>query len=194
MNPTMDDQDGSRPARRSFLAAATGAWCTYLVLDFMAHAVFLASYWRATQTYWLPPLQLFRRIPLAYAVFAVQCAVLTWLLRRLYPERLSVATGLRFGSLAGLFFGTSSALGSYSLFRMPPSALIVWPASTTVEWAIAGTVAAWVLVAQRPWRRVALVFLTAVVLFVIGVVIQNLFLTTPAGHRVIGTNVMGHLR
>lgn len=76
MNPTRDNQYLSRPARRAFLAAATGAWCTYLVLDFMAHAVFLASYWRATETYWLPPLQLFRRIPLAYAVFAVQCAVL----------------------------------------------------------------------------------------------------------------------
>lgn len=90
--------------------------------------------------------------------------------------------------------GTSSALGSYSLFRMPPSALIVWPASAIVEWAIAGAVAAWVLVAQRPWRRVALVFLTTVVLFVIGVVIQNLFFPTPADHRVVDTNVVVHLR
>ncbi len=180
MNPTTDHQDSSRPAGRTFWAAATGAWCTYLVIDFMVHAVFLASYWRATEAYWLPPLELLRRIPLAYLLFAIHSVVLTWLLRRLYPERLSFATGLRFGALAGLFLGISSALGNYTVFRMPPSALLVGPASVTSELAAAGAVAAWVLVAKRPWRRVALVFLAALVLFVVGVVIQNLFFPTPA--------------
>ena len=180
----MNDGANSRPARGAFWAAATGAWCTYLALDFMAHAVFLASYWRATGDYWLPPLELFRRLPLAYAVFAIHCAVLTWLLRRLYQDRLNMGTGLRFGAFAGLIFGTSSALGDYSVFRMPPSALIVWPMSVTAEWASAGAVAAWVLVAQRPWRRVALVFLVALVVFAVGAAIQNLFFPTPADHRV----------
>jgi hypothetical protein len=71
--------------------------------------------------------------------------------------------------------------------------LIIWPASVTVELAAAGAVTAWVLVARRPWWRVAVVFLAALVLFVAGAVIQNLFFPTPAGHRVMAANVVGHL-
>jgi hypothetical protein len=178
----MGDHSISRPLGRTFLPAVTGAWCTYLVIDFLTHAVFLAPYWQATAAYWLSPLELLRMIPLAYALFAIQCLALAWLLRRLYGERLNLATGLRFGTLAGLFFGVSFALGSYCVFRMPTSALVVWPASVTAGWAGAGGVAAWILVAQRPWRRVGLVFVAALVLFIVGVVIQNLFFPTPADH------------
>ena len=178
----MEDHNISRPRGHTFLPAATGAWCTYLVIDFLTHAVFLAPYWRATATYWLPPLELLRMIPLAYALFGVHCLMLTWLLRRLYNGRLNLAMGLQFGTLIGLFFGVSLALGSYCVFRMPTSALVVWPASVTADWACAGGVAAWVLVAQRPWRRVGLVFVAALILFIAGVVIQNLFFPTPADH------------
>jgi hypothetical protein len=68
----------SRPASRAFIPAATGAWCAYLVLDFLANAVFLAPYWRATESYWLPPRELFRMIPLGYTVFAIYCVAASW--------------------------------------------------------------------------------------------------------------------
>jgi hypothetical protein len=184
----MRDLNVSRPVEHTFFPAATGAWCTYVVIDFLTHAVFLAAYWRATETYWLPPLELLRMIPLSYALFAIHCAVLTWLLRRLYDKRLNLATGLRFGMLAGMFFGISSALGNYCVFRMPASALVVWPLSAAADWAGAGAAAAWVLVGKRPWRRVGLVFLAALVLFIVGVVIQNLFFPTPVNHLVMAVN------
>lgn len=176
----VDNPNGRAGAK--LLPAAMGAWLGYLVVDFLTHAVFLASWWRATETYWLPPLELFRRIPLGYASFAIYCAALAWLINRLYHGRVSLVKGLRFGAIAGLVSGVASVLGTYSAFRMPPSALAVWPASIIFESTVAGGIAAWVLIAEHPWRRVAAVFGVTLVLFVLGVVLQNLFLQTPADH------------
>jgi hypothetical protein len=164
------------------LPAALAAWLGYLVLDFLMHGVFLAAWWRAAEPYLLPPRDMLRLVPLGYASFAIYCGALAWLLARLYGERLGVVSGLRFGVLAGLVSGVASALGTYSAFRMPPAALLVWPASVVVESAIAGALAAWTLVAQRPWRRVGLVLCAAIALFIVGVVIQNLLFPTPADH------------
>jgi hypothetical protein len=65
---------------------------------------------------------------------------------------------------------------------MPPSALAVWPLSIVLDSTIAGAIAAWILIAERPWRRVAVVCAIAFLLFILGVVIQNLFLPPPADH------------
>jgi hypothetical protein len=164
------------------LPAAVAAWIAYVVLDFLMHGVFLAGWWRAAEAYLLPPRDLLRLIPFGYASFAIYCGALTWLLARLRDGRLSVPAGARFGAVAGLVSGVASALGTYSAFRMPSGALVVWPASVVIESTVAGAVAAWTLSATRPWRRVGLVFGAAFMLFVAGVVIQNLFFPTPASH------------
>jgi len=177
MQPTLM----SRADRSGVFPAAVAAWWSYVVLDFLTHAVVLASWWRSTQTYWLPPQELFNRIPIGYASFAVYCAALTWLLARMYGERAGVRIGLRFGAIAGLVFGLMSALGTYSLFRVPLPFFLVVPASTTVESAAAGAAAGWVLQA-RPGRRLALVFGAGLLLIVVGVVAQNLLFPTPPDH------------
>jgi len=178
----MNSQDVWRGARAKLLPASVAGWAAYLVLDFLVHAVFLAQWWRATESYWLPPFELFRRIPFGYASFAIYCTVLAWLLRRLYGDRLNLSRGLRFGAIAGLVSGLGSVLATYSAFRMPPSALVVWPASILLESTVAGGVMSWVLVAGRPWRRVGVVIGAAAVLFIAGVVVQNIFFPTPADH------------
>ena len=180
----MNDQDRSQSQGRAFWPAVLAAWLAYLVLDFLMHAVFLAPWWRATEQYWLPPRELLRLIPLSYVSFAIYCAALTWLLKKLYGGRLTLAAGLRFGAAAGLVSGVGTALGTYCVFRMPALALLVWPASMTVLSTAAGAVAAWVLISERPWRRAGLVFAVALVLFILGVVIQNLFFPTPVDRRI----------
>ena len=52
-------------------AAVVSAWLVFLLLDFLAHAVILAAWWRATEAYWLPPMELFKRIPFGDAAFAL---------------------------------------------------------------------------------------------------------------------------
>jgi hypothetical protein len=166
--------------RTKLLPASVAGWGAYLVLDFLLHAVFLARWWRATESYWLPPFELLRRIPFGYASFAIYCAVLAWLLRRLYGDRLNLSRGLRFGAIAGLASGFGSVLAAYSAFHMPSSALAVWPASSLLESTVAGGVMSWVLVGGRPWRRAGAVIGAAAALFILGVVLQNIFFPTPA--------------
>jgi hypothetical protein len=178
----MNGQDTWRGARARLLPASVAGWAVYLVFDFLIHAVFLAQWWRATESYWLPPSELFRRIPFGYASFAIYCAVVAWLLIRLYGDRLNLSRGLRFGAIAGLVYGLGYVLATYSAFRMPPFALVVWPASVLLESTLAGGVMSWVLVTGRPWRRVGVVIGAAAALFVAGIVLQNIFFPTPADH------------
>jgi hypothetical protein len=170
----MRDHGGNVSSNRGAIAAAaTGALWSYVVLDFLSHAVMLAGWWRATEAFWLPPADLARRIPVAYGVFAIYCASLTVLLEALHGKQPPVSAGLRLGALVGLIFGFTSALGMYCLVRVPLSFLLVGPLGTTVAFSGAGAAAAWVLSGGRRWRRVGVLFGAGLALLVVGVVAQN---------------------
>jgi len=156
------------------VAGAAAAWLIFLAIDFMLHAVIMAGWWKATASYWLPPAELFRMIPFAYVSFAIQCFVMTWLLVRIQGDNRTLVSAGRFGAAAGFILGAVIILGNYSVLRLPVLSLLVWPASFMIESAFACMAASWVLDAQRPWKRVALVFGAAVVLLIISVVLQNL--------------------
>ena len=164
--------------KQAIIAAAIGASWSYIVLDFMIHAVILASWWRATGVFWLSPLELTRRIPFAYGAFALYCAGLTVLLTVVHGKKPLLLTGLRFGALVGIVFGVISSLEAYSILKMPASFLLVGPASTAICSAGAGAAAAWVLGGGRKWRRVGTLAAAGLALFLIGVVAQNV-LRTP---------------
>lgn len=170
----MKEQYKPQPTGYKIMVAAVAAWFIYIAIDFLLHAVILASWWKTTEDYWLPPRELFRLIPYAYASFAIYCAVLTWLFVRIYGDRRTTGAAFRFGAIAGLIFGVSVVLANYSVFRMPGSSFLVWPASFLIESTSACATASWVLDAERPWRRVGLVFGAAVLLLMIGAVLQNL--------------------
>lgn len=159
--------------RKAIAAAATGAWWSYVVLDFLTHGVVLAGWWRATGVFWLPPADLARRIPVAYGVFAIYCVSLTVLLDAVGGRQPPVSRGLRLGVLVGLVFGLTSALGMYCLVRVPLSFLLVGPPGATVASGGAGAAAAWVLCGARRWRRVGVLFAAGLALLVVGVVAQN---------------------
>jgi hypothetical protein len=159
--------------KRAIVAAAMGASWSYIVLDFLLHAVVLAPWWRATQAFWLPPLELAKRIPFAYGAFLTYCTSLTVLLIAVRGEQPPVLTGLRFGAFVGIVFGVTSALGAYSVVQMPISFLLVGPGSTAIGSAGAGAAAAWILSGRRRWRRVGALFVAGLALFVLGMVAQN---------------------
>jgi hypothetical protein len=161
-------------ARHPLVPAAIAAWLGYIGLDFLIHAALLAAWWRATGAYWLPQRELFVRIPYAYASFAIYCVALTWLLERISGTDVRVSSGWRLGAIAGLVYGTTSALAMYSVVGMPASALLVWPGSAVVESTTSGGVAAWVLRARRPWRRVGVVAIGVVISVLVAIVLQNL--------------------
>lgn len=160
--------------RRQFAPAVVAAWLGYTALDFFVHGALLAPWWRATAEFWLPARELFERLPYAYASFAIYCTVLVWLLVHVHGREVRGRDGVRLGAVAGLVYGTATVLAIYSVVRMPASAFAVWPGSAVVESALAGAVAAWVLGAARPWRKVGLVGVGFVVVVVMAVLLQNL--------------------
>jgi branched-subunit amino acid ABC-type transport system permease component len=152
--------------------------------DFLLHAVLLGQWWRSTEQFWRPPAELFALIPFAYASFALYAAGLLWLLISIRGRRPRLREAALIGLSAGAFIGATSALAIYSAVSLPRSALLVFPVSFAVVFAAGATTAALVLRALRPWRRLALVTLVLVFLFVVGVVLQNVFFPTPQSHRV----------
>jgi hypothetical protein len=162
------------PSRSALLAAGLAAWWCFLAVDFVLHASVFAAWWQATATYWLPPEQLFARIPVGYAAFALYVGALLWLLRRLHGSRPAPGVAAGFGLRAGVLAGTTWALATYSVFAMPPSALLVWAGSLALESMVAAGVSAWVLAGARAGRRALLAGAAGLLGFVLGVVLQNL--------------------
>ena len=176
----MKEHDKHRIKGYKIAASAVAAWLIYLAIDFLLHAVIFAHWWKATESYWLSPQELFHRIPFAYALFAIYCLVLTWLIVRIYGDRRTFGAALRFGAITGLVFGFSTILAIYSVIRIPASALLVWPGSFLIESTVACVIANWVLDAERPWRRVILIFGITILLIIVSVVLQNIIYPTNA--------------
>jgi hypothetical protein len=170
-----------RERKHALAAAALGASWSYIVLDFLLHAVLLVPWWRATQAFWLSPLELAKRVPFAYGAFVIYGVSLTVLLTAVRGEQPPVLTGLRFGALAGIVFGVASSLGAYSVVRMPISFLVVGPGSTAIDSAGAGAAAAWILSGSRGWRRLGVLIVAGLALFVLGAVAQNALRTPQMG-------------
>ena len=165
----------SNQSRSTFIPAVLSAWLSFLVLDFLVHAVFLAAWWKSTEAYWLPPAALFQMIPFGYGSFAIYCAGMVWLQRRLLGSLPGMLASIRLAAIIGMAFGCSSVLATYSILRMPQSALLVWPLSLLVESIGAAIASCLVLRAARPWLSVLLVFAFSVLLFVLGIALQNMF-------------------
>lgn len=165
-----------------WVTAGIAAYWSFLVVDFLLHAVVLAPWWRSTGDYWLPPADLFRRIPFGYASFLIYVGALMWLLVRLHGRRPGIVPAARFGAIAGGIAGFSWGLATYSVFSMPASALLVWSVSTILESVLAATAGAWVLAADRPGTRAGWVVVGGLLLVVAGVVVQNVLFPTPPGH------------
>jgi len=174
----MKEQNKPQLAGSKIIPAAVSAWFIFLSIDFLLHAVILATWWKKTADYWLSPEDLFLMIPIGYASFAIYCGALTWLYVRIVGDRRTIGTAFQFGAIAGLVYGVSTILANYAVFAMPSSLLLVWSGSILIESTLACATASWVLDAERSWRRVGLVFGAAVLIFIMSVVLQNLLFPT----------------
>jgi hypothetical protein len=174
----MEEQIKPQMKGSKIIAAAVGAWLIFLSIDFLLHAVILATWWKKTADFWLSPEDLFRMIPIGYLSFAIYCGALTWLFVRIFVGRRTIGTAFGFGAIAGLVYGVSTVLANYAVFVMPRALLLVWSGSILIESTFACATASWVLDTERSWRRVGLVFGAAVLIFILSVVLQNLLYPT----------------
>ena len=165
---------------RFWAFAILAGWLAYLVADFWTHAVLLSSWWRATEAHWLPPPELFRRIPYAYVSFGIYTTGALWLTVRLFGPQPSLGRAVGFAAALGLVVGGAGSLANYSVFSVPWSSLLVWPASMAVASAAAVFAAVLVLRSKHPGRRLLGVGAAAIGAVAIAVLLQNTFFPTPA--------------
>ena len=154
------------------LRLAFVVWLAIVGVDFLLNAAIFARLYTGNETFMLPPLDAFRRIPFGYLAFLILALGAVELCDRLGARR--TADGLRVGAVAGMVVAASWGLGLYSI--VTASALSVLALSGI--WAVLLIVAAGVAaagLARSSLRGLAIRVLGADLLCVVaGVVLQSL--------------------
>jgi len=176
---TNDLPKQNRPESRHIVAAILTAFLAILVVDFLTHAVVLSKWWRTTAAFWRPPIDLAHLIPVAYASFLLYAAGLTWVLIAFKGNQPRMSGAISLSAAVGTFIGITGVLATYSVLPIPASALLIFPITFTIDLVCAGAVISNVLAAKQPWRRFAFFAMMFLLLFICGVVIQNLLFPTP---------------
>lgn len=147
------------------------AWLAVIGFDFFLHGGILARFYSESNGFLLPSEEAFRLIPLGYVSFLLFVVLLGWLMPRFGIEGWQ--PGLYFGLKAGVLMGGSLALGLISITTVSVTFIIAWSSGQIIEFGIAGAVlgSGLAAVGLRPLGIKVAVFF--VIMFGLGVIIQN---------------------
>jgi hypothetical protein len=98
------------------------SWFSQIIFDFFQHAGLFARLWIESRAAFLPPEELFKRIPLGYLSFLITSSMLVWLMVRLGISGWK--QGALFGLKLGAFLSCSFVVGMASGFPIKPALLI----------------------------------------------------------------------
>ena len=161
---------------RRFVLTTFFAWLAFLVLDFLAHAVFLNSFWAQDHQALKAKEELFRLIPFGYLSFLILTFMFGWVYVRLFKTTGSVKKGLVFGAFAGGLFALSNFFGWYSFLELPPLFLFLVSFVYFVEIMGVGFVFGYLLhptsIKKRIWIMIGIIFGG----LIFGIILQNLLL------------------
>ncbi|PKN82462.1 MAG: hypothetical protein CVU47_02915 [Chloroflexi bacterium HGW-Chloroflexi-9] len=107
-----------------------------LAVDLFVNAGLLVNVYDGEDSALLSNVEAAKRIPVAYAVWAVQMAALQWLLTRLDVRRLASAAA--YGATASLLSGGLSLVALWTIVRLDPLLTVAWIVAAVVEGAVAG--------------------------------------------------------
>ncbi len=164
--------DLTHPSRGRLIAVALLGWLSMLGVDFLLHAGILADLYQEPSSFLLPPLEAFRRIPLGYLAFLLSAVFLLWLFLRL--EIRGLQNGFWLGIRIGGYLWGTLALGLFSISTASPTLLFGWFFGQAIEMGVGGAVMGVGLTEVRLRRLALLVVLLVFLLFIAGVVLQNL--------------------
>jgi hypothetical protein len=109
---------------QKFFLRVLASWLSMITVDLLLNAGLFAKLWFASNSFLLPPQELFRRIPLGYIAFFVQALVFVW---------LTIMIGIRswkrgglFGLKLGVMLNVASVLGLRSGTTANWTILFVW--------------------------------------------------------------------
>lgn len=159
-----------------FFWAAFAAWLVFLMIDFLAHATVLKTFWDKGYSALKPLDKLFILIPFGYLGFLVLTLLIGWVYVCIYGLSGNGIKGVRFGALFGGLFGLSTFLGWYSALDLPADfiffiSLVYFVEILGVSW-IFGFLYQPQSIKKRFWLVIGIVFAG----LVIGVAIQNVLL------------------
>lgn len=159
---------------RRFILTTFLAWLLFLMIDFLAHAVLLNSFWAQDFQALKSKDELFRLIPLGYLSFLILTILFGWLYARLFKSDSDVKKGLAFGATCGGLFALSTFFGWYSFLNLPPLFLFLASFVYFVEISGVGFVFGYLLhpasIKKRTWIIVSIIFSG----FFLGIVLQNI--------------------
>jgi len=147
-------------------------WFSALGFDLFQNAGLFAKLLLDSQSAFLPPEQLFRRIPMGYMAFLLATILMIWLQAKL--ETYGWERGVGFGLKFGLLSEAALVLGNYSLFPVPVPLLFAWYIGGTVQCCIVSGVIGSGLGGAHLGRLFAKVGLFVLVMFAATMVLQGL--------------------
>jgi hypothetical protein len=159
---------------KRFVLTTLLAWLVFLMLDFMAHAVLLKSFWAQDFQALKAQDELFRLIPFGYLSFLILTIMFGWLFAHLFKENGDVKKGLAFGTIGGGLFALSNFFGWYSFLNLPPLFLFLASLGYFVEISAVGFVFGYLLHAPSIKKRVWAIIGFIVIGFLLGIVLQNI--------------------
>jgi hypothetical protein len=161
---------------KRFVLTTFLAWLVFLMLDFMAHAVLLNSFWAQDHQALKAEDELFRLIPFGYLSFLILTIMFGWVYARLFKTNGSVKKGLALGASAGGLFALANFSGWYSFLELPPLFLLLVSFVYFVEIMGVGFVFGYLLhptsIKKRSWIIISII----VSGFFLAIVLQNILL------------------
>jgi hypothetical protein len=114
-------EEGESSMIKRILFSVLAIFIAWSILDFLLHRLLLRSTYEANAGLWRPENDL--NIPLIYLVIFVLIISFVLFYRFLIDQK-SLASGIRFGAIFGLFIGVSVGFGTY--IHMPIPLILAW--------------------------------------------------------------------
>ena len=125
------------------LAAAVGILVAWMLLDLIAHRIFLAPIYEATASLWRPFDQM--NVLLIYSVTVVLVGIFIGIYSLLVRPK-SLGAGIVLGALVGLALGLSSGFGTFVHMPIPLSLAWGWFIAGWLKGLVAGSIVGAVIV------------------------------------------------
>lgn len=126
------------------IAAIFVAW---QILDVIIHFVILSPVYAETEELWRPMEEM--KMGLVRFVSLVGAVVFAYSYARFVGDQ-RLRTGLYYGLLWGIAYGTSMAYGRYAVMPIPYHMALVWFVGTVVEFTVAGWLTGWLVRSPAP--------------------------------------------
>lgn len=129
---------------KKYLLGSLAVFVTFFVLDMLIHGVILQGMYKASASLWRPDAELQGMLGLAILTTIVLALTFT-AIYAYFVRGNSVSTGMKYGLLYGIGAGFAWGMGTYAMMPFPLGLACAWFIAFTVESAVAGAVAGWLV-------------------------------------------------